>query len=81
MAAEWFAGRLRELRIAGGLSQLQLADKCGLTRDGIAQLESGRRSPTWETVLAVAAALGVDCTAFTVPPATQEAPKRGRPKS
>src|SRR5205807_2293586 len=79
MASEWFAGRLRELREAKGWTRNQLADAAGMAMDGVAHLELGRRKPTWETVLALAAALGVDCTAFTKPPAEREPAKPGRP--
>src|SRR5687767_7441742 len=81
MSAEWFAGRLKELRTASRLTQKQLAETSGLKEGGIRDLEQGRRNPSWETVLALAKALGVDCTAFTQPPAEQPAePKRGRPR-
>lgn len=70
-AASWAAGissgfgaRLTELRKAANLTQQQLADLAGMTKDGISQLEIGRRSPQWETVLTLAKALGVDCKAF-----------------
>lgn len=67
--AAWFGGRLRELRLAAGLSRKELAARAGMQSEaGIRDLEQGRRRPIWETVLALSAALGVDCTAFTVPP-------------
>ena len=48
---DWFAGRLRELREQAGVTQQQLAERAGLTREGIAQLEVGRRNrpgkPFW----------------------------------
>jgi transcriptional regulator with XRE-family HTH domain len=49
---------------------------------GIRDLEQGRRKPSWETVLALAKALGVDCTAFTIEPAAEAAAprSRGRPR-
>jgi len=77
--AAWFGGRLRELREKAGLTQQELADQSGLTREGVAQLETGRRKPAWATVLSVCQALGVTCEEFTKEPA--EAPKRtaGRP--
>src|SRR5262245_48627776 len=79
--ADWFAGRLRELREAAGLTQQELANRSGLTRDGVAQLESGRRSPAWATVLTVCQALGVDPTAFLEPPVSAPAPRSpGRPR-
>jgi transcriptional regulator with XRE-family HTH domain len=77
--AEWFAGRLRELRETAGLTQGQLADKAGLTREGVAQLETGRRKPVWETVLALTDALGVSCDAFAQEPVRSYLPGPGRP--
>jgi putative transcriptional regulator len=79
VSAEWFAGRLRELREGAGLTQAELAGRSGLTREGVAQLETGRRKPAWETVLALCGALGVECTAFTQAPTEREPPGRGRP--
>jgi transcriptional regulator with XRE-family HTH domain len=76
----WFAGRLRELREAAGLTQGELAERAGLTRVGVAQLEVGRRKPAWETVLALCDALGVECGAFTQAPADRPAPGPGRPR-
>ena len=59
-----FASRLKALREQAGLSQGQLAERAGMNMFSIAKLEQGRREPSWATVLALAAALGVDCTAF-----------------
>jgi transcriptional regulator with XRE-family HTH domain len=77
---KWFAGRLREIREQAGLTQQQLADKAGLTREGVAQLETGRRRPAWDTVVVLCSALGVDCNTFMQEPAS-ESEKRppGRP--
>jgi transcriptional regulator with XRE-family HTH domain len=80
MDASWFAGRLRELREAAGLSRQQIADKSGLKLNGIRDLEQGRRLPSWPTVLAISQALGVDCNAFTTPPAEAPPPTPGRPR-
>jgi transcriptional regulator with XRE-family HTH domain len=78
--AGWFAGRLRELREAAGLSRKELADKAGLQSEaGIRNLEQGVRRPTWETVLALARALGVSCEAFTREPAPRAVAGPGRP--
>ena len=79
-SAEWFAGRLRELREGAGLTQAELAGKAGLTREGVAQLETGRRKPAWETVLALCEALACSCEAFTQPPAERPPPGLGRPR-
>jgi transcriptional regulator with XRE-family HTH domain len=59
-----FGDRLKELRERAGLSQAQLADRAGMNVFGVAKLEQGQREPSWATVLALATALGVDCTAF-----------------
>jgi transcriptional regulator with XRE-family HTH domain len=64
MEADWFAARLKELRERAELSQEQLAHKAGLKVGGIRDLEQGRNSPKWETVIALAKALGVSCEAF-----------------
>jgi len=77
--AAWFAGRLRELREKAGLTQEQLGEKAGLTRGGVAQLEIGRRAPSWDTVLAICSALGVSCEAFRQPPAAAPRKGPGRP--
>ena len=49
---------------------------------GIRDLEQGRRKPSWETVLALVKALGVDCAAFTTEPEAEPASARprGRPR-
>ncbi len=80
MEATWFAGRLRELRESAGLTQQELAEKAALTKDGVAQLESGRRSPSWETVVALCQALKVGPGDFLKAPAERPPPARGRPK-
>jgi transcriptional regulator with XRE-family HTH domain len=80
MQAEWFAGRLRELREAKGLTQRKLAERTGLTTDGIAKLERSARSPTWETVIALCQALGVEVGEFTKKPKALPNRRRGRPR-
>jgi DNA-binding XRE family transcriptional regulator len=75
----FFAGRLRELRQQAGLTQQQLADNAKMTRDGIAQIETGKNSPSWETVVVLCQALGVDCTEFTKEPTDKKKPGPGRP--
>jgi DNA-binding XRE family transcriptional regulator len=80
MDAQNFGLRLRELREKSGLTQPELAEKAGLSKGGIADWEQGRRIPGWDVVLALAAALGVDCSAFQAAPASDAGPRgRGRP--
>jgi predicted ATPase/transcriptional regulator with XRE-family HTH domain len=55
-----FGERLRGLREAAGLTQEELAERAGMTADGIGALERGvRRRPYPHTVRALAAALGL----------------------
>ena len=77
--ANQFGGRLREMREAAGLTQVQLAQKAGLHPQGLIKLERGERKPAWETVIALATALDVSCDAFRQTPASILPPRRGRP--
>jgi transcriptional regulator with XRE-family HTH domain len=80
MSVEGFAGRLRELREGAGLSREQLAERAGIRSSRIRDLEQGLHSPRWETILALANALAVDCTAFTQPAVNVPPPRTGRPR-
>jgi transcriptional regulator with XRE-family HTH domain len=80
MDPTWFAGRLRELREKAGLTQQQLADATGLTKDGIARLERGARSPVWETVVSLCKALDTTCDAFLQEPVETAPRPKGRPR-
>ena len=80
MELKQFAARLKELRIEKGLTQPRLAELAGLTKAGIANLEQGRREPSWATVVALCAALGIDCTAFLQQPADATLSGPGRPR-
>src|SRR6516162_5053981 len=56
-----FGVLLRQYRVAAGLSQEALAERAGLSRRGIADLERGARSsPYGETVRRLADALGLN---------------------
>jgi transcriptional regulator with XRE-family HTH domain len=80
MSAEWFAGRLRELRGGAGLTQGQLAERAGVKRDAVARWERGTREPSWSNVLALADALAVSTEAFRQRPASAPAAQPGRPR-
>jgi predicted ATPase/DNA-binding XRE family transcriptional regulator len=59
-----FAGRLRALREAAGLSQEELAERAGLSSHAISALERGTRTrPYPHTVRALCDALGADANA------------------
>lgn len=47
------------LRREAGLTQEQLAERCGLSQQYLSGLESGRRNPTVVTLYEIAQGLGV----------------------
>jgi transcriptional regulator with XRE-family HTH domain len=69
-----FSDRLKQLRDAAKMTQHELAARSGVHRQTIATLEAGERVPSWDTVQALARALGVDCKAFETLPAEAETP-------
>lgn len=56
---EVFGERLREVRLARGLTQLQLAERCGTSIAAISHIERGTKVPTLTTLVRLADAL--DC--------------------
>lgn len=51
--------RIRESRLAGApMTQAELAEACGVTRQTIIALEAGKYSPSLELAFKLAAALG-----------------------
>jgi transcriptional regulator with XRE-family HTH domain len=79
MDAQLFGVRLKELREGAGLSQKELAARAGLGQRSVSNWEQGIREPVWSNVVALAAALGVDCRAFLEEPGEISKPGRGRP--
>lgn len=55
---------LQRIRELAGISQQELADKTGLSRSHIADIERGKHSPTVDTAERIAAALGVPLRGF-----------------
>lgn len=47
-------------RVKAGLKQEELAEKADLSRETISSIERGEKSPTVQTVGAIADALGID---------------------
>ena len=80
MSAEWFAGRLRELRTNAGLTQKQLAEQAGLGLRMITYVESGEQTPSWATVVALSQALAVTPNDFLQEPSPRPEPSPGRPR-
>ena len=54
-----FGARLREIRLARGMSQRELSMACTLSQPFISDAEQGRTNPTLATIRELADALGV----------------------
>jgi transcriptional regulator with XRE-family HTH domain len=57
---------IREARLRSGLTQQDLADRLGTSQSVIARWESGRRSPTVETLLRAVRSCGLDLSMSVV---------------
>ena len=55
-----FGKRVRERRLALGLTQQELADRAGLQRSYIGEIELGRRNVTLKSAAKIAKVLQVD---------------------
>ena len=78
-----FGAKLKELRMAAGWTQAQLAEKANISQRAVSHWEQGLREPSWSNVLALADALGVSIEEFREDgdDAPEKAPTmRGRPK-
>lgn len=60
---------LRKCRASLGLSQAELARRCGVSRPAISSIEQGRGNPTLSVIDRACAALGVRPTELLKPPA------------
>jgi putative transcriptional regulator len=56
---EAFGDAVRERRVAAGLSQEALAERCGVDRKSISRMETGAFSPRLDSVFNVAEALEI----------------------
>lgn len=54
-----FSDRLREARKRAGLTQMQIAEKLGITAQSYSQYETGKRRPKSDTLSKIANALNV----------------------
>lgn len=55
-----FGPRLKAIREAAGITQKELGERIGHASSvPVAELEAGRRKPTWDTLCRLADALGV----------------------
>src|SRR5262245_58188235 len=78
--AAWFGARLRELREQAGLTQEQLAERCGVKWEAVSRWERGTREPSWSNVIALSKSLRVECTAFLQEPVPRPLAGPGRPR-
>jgi len=67
---------VRSARLRRGLSQQELADRAGLSRQWLVQLEQGKTNPTWDLVLRLMSALDLQ---MRLEPTTE--PARSDPKA
>jgi transcriptional regulator with XRE-family HTH domain len=58
-ALDFFARRMRSLRERLGITQEELASRCGISVSFASLLERGERSPSYETLLQIAQALEI----------------------
>ena len=63
----WAGNLIRLARRDGGLSQRELARRAGTSQAAIAAYESGRRSPTFDTLARIVRAAGQDLRIQVVP--------------
>ena len=63
--------RIRDLRLAAGLTLSELARRAGIGKGTLSELEAGRRNPTLDTLYALTVPLGVGLATLLVagPPA------------
>ena len=52
-----FGTRIRELRLATGLSQEEFAEKCGFARTYMSRIETGGANPSLDAIETLATAL------------------------
>jgi transcriptional regulator with XRE-family HTH domain len=75
-----FGPRLKELRLAAGMSRYRLAVLLDMHPNSIVKLESGEVEPRWGVVRALAEILNVTPDAFTVKAKPAPKDRRGRPR-
>lgn len=54
-----FGNRIRELRLASGLTQEEFADRCGFARTYMSRIETGGANPSLDAIKVLADALKV----------------------
>lgn len=77
--AEWFPGRLRELRERAGLSRKEVAERSGIAQGSIVDFELGAL-PNWRFVVRLCMAIGCRPDEFLVAPQPRAKDHGGRRK-
>lgn len=72
----FFAERLKQLRRMYGLTQDNVATACGMTTRTVEKLESGRHSPSEQTLRSLCRGLSIDRSYFIKPTPAEEARQR-----
>lgn len=55
-----FGLRVRSIRVSRKLTQEELAEEAGLSPEYVSRIERGKASPSFETIISIASALGVE---------------------
>lgn len=74
----WLGLRLREARVAKGLSLRALGDAVGVSASMISQIETGRSRPSVSTLYAITTALEISVEDLFTPPAELGDPEQDR---
>ncbi|MEN5094417.1 helix-turn-helix transcriptional regulator [Pseudomonas protegens] len=59
-----FGHRIRELRLATGMTQEAFADRCGFARTYMSRIETGGANPSLDAIQTLADALAIDLAAL-----------------
>jgi transcriptional regulator with XRE-family HTH domain len=65
---------IKEMRVAGGLSQEELGHRAGIHPTWISHIESGRNNPAWGSVRRIATALDLKLSELVVRAEALEGP-------
>lgn len=57
---------IKMVRTSFNLKQYDIAERCGISRSHISQIEQGDRDPSWKTLVSICAALGIDVSIITM---------------
>ena len=80
-AQKTFGARIRDLRLAAGMTQEDLSERCGLFRTYMSRIETGQANPTLTMIHALAGSLRVPVVRLfeSDPPGTEPVPRAARP--